>query len=168
MAEGINLQEKKKIVAKGTWDDSKGTVLLQRVIKSEPHRENRPTIDPPIPASKTATVRRNQHKAKQNLTACFQRVNLPHVLMPGHIRKSILSSTPISFGLCFILLDVRFERRVFTDEAGVKQDDVRAQDGLDHSQDLRVFGQVAYPWVLKVNIVEAVLGVRFTWKHANI
>lgn len=41
--------------------------------------------------------------------------------MPGHVRKSILSTAAI-----------RLECWVFTDEAGVKQDDVGAQDGFDH------------------------------------
>lgn len=91
----------------------------------------------------------------------FQCVNLPHILMPGHIWESRLVHC------IFILLDVRFECWVFTDEAGVQQDDIRAQDGFDHLYDLRVLGQAPHPWILKVNIVEAVLGVFFTWKHTE-
>ena len=89
--------------------------------------------------------------------------------MPGHIWKHIVSFLPIRFASSsFILLDVGcFECWVFADEAGVQQDDVRAQDGLDNFQDARVFGQVHHPRILKVNIVEAVLGVRFTWRDTH-
>lgn len=84
----------------------------------------------------------------------LQDVKLPHILMPGHIWKSLLSDIP-----------ARFECWVFTDEAGVQQDDIRAQDGFDHLQDLGVFGQLLHPAVLKMDIVEAVLGVLFTWEQ---
>lgn len=90
--------------------------------------------------------------------------------MPCHVWKSTLCHLPVSFGYSlFILLDVGwFECRVFADEAGVQQDDVRAQDGFDHLQDTRVFGQAHHPQILKVNIVEAVLGVLFTWRYTKI
>lgn len=77
--------------------------------------------------------------------------------MPGNIWKPILPIDPIGA-----------DGWVFTDEAGVQQDDVGAQDGRHHSQDLRVSGQLHHPGILKVNVVEAVLGVLFTWKHANV
>lgn len=95
-------------------------------------------------------------------------MQLPHILVPGHVWKSIF---PLRFDLILFthLLDVGgFQNRVFTDETGVQQDDVWAQDGLDHLQELGVFGQTHDPGILKMNIVEAVLSVLFTCTYKYI
>ena len=117
----------------------------------------------PNTCEQSTHIQTKQRKAekKQYTFFPFRKSDSPHVLVPGHIWKSILSITSIRIGfVLFVVLGVTwFECRVFTDEAGVQQDDVRAQDGLDHLQDTGVFGQVHRPWILKMNIVEAVLSV---------
>lgn len=85
--------------------------------------------------------------------------------MPGYIRGSTLLSCIIRFGSPLFSFS---ECWVFTDEPGVQQDDVGAQDGFDHLQDTRVFGQVHRPRILHVNIMEAVLGVFCTWRYTQI
>lgn len=113
----------------------------------------------------------NTNDTKKNLSVFFHTLDsLPHILMPGHIWKSILSRAAFSFAFSLLIVPgaAGFECWVFADEAGVQQDDVRAQDGSDHVQDLRVFGESHHPWILKVNIVETVLGVLLTWKQTQI
>lgn len=154
-----------------TWDDLKGSILFQWVIKSEPHRENRATSNTPVPVNTQQLHLHNTNDTKKNLSVFFHTLNsLPHILMPGHIWKSILSRAAISFAFSLLILlgAAGFECWVFADEAGVQQDDVRAQDGSDHVQDLRVFGESHHPRILKVNIVETVLGVLLTWKQTQI
>lgn len=91
----------------------------------------------------------------------FGKLYSPHILVPGHIRKLIVS---IRFALiCFALLEFGgFDCRVFTDKSRVQQNDVGSQDGLDHLQDAGMFSQVHHPGVLKMDIVEAVLCVLCT------
>lgn len=118
-----NLALEDKWICCDTWDDLESTILLQWVIKSEPYREDRTTSDTPIPAVNTVTVR--HHKINHtDLNHEFQDSDLPHILMPGHIWKFTL---PISS-----LLGIRFEYRVFTDEARVQQDHIWTQDCFDH------------------------------------
>lgn len=93
VATDMNLQEKRSSAACSTWDDLKGSVLFRRVIKSEPHRQNRATSNTPISVKNNYSSTKPEER-KQNRHCFLQYVTLPHVLMPGHIRKFII---PIRF-----------------------------------------------------------------------
>ena len=56
-----------------------------------------------------------------------------------------------------------FRRGVLGDEAGVEEDEIGAQDGLERGQHLGVGGQAQHPLLRHVDVVQRVRGVLLTW-----
>lgn len=133
VAEGFNLHEKHKWVAEVPGMTWRAPFSFSESSKASHTERTGPPAIPQYLRTKQLLLDKTKQRKTKPLQCFFQYVNLPHILMPGHIWKSILSNFPIRFGFTlFILVDVSFECWVFTDEAGVQQDDVRAQDGFDH------------------------------------
>lgn len=116
----IQICTKAQISVCTTWDDLQGSVLFRRVIESQPHRQNRTTSDAPVPAGEREKHRRSR-EGQPRLPPLLQEVRSPHVLMPGYVWQRFL---------CLAALGS--DRWVLADEARVQQEDVWAQDGLDH------------------------------------
>lgn len=72
VATDMNLQEKRQSAACSTWDDLKGSILFERVIKSKPHRQNRATSNTPISAKKQLQL--NKTRGKQTKPSLFPTV----------------------------------------------------------------------------------------------